>query len=125
MADIRALKACGSNTVRVQISLPAPIKLCSWCKINPVKLEKNNTCSISCGRMLYWFKNKDKIIPFLRGVEYGKRTAYAKRIRIEYLKACEELELEPSDKLRKFYIRSRNVGYKRGWSTRDRRSRRE
>lgn len=90
---------------------------CKWCN-EPVKLNKNETCSRSCGSALRWdrLKKSGKLVDFEKKSEFARRTAMHKRLQEEVKRACDELGIELTSNIRKFYIRARNRGYLNGYA---------
>lgn len=101
------------------------MKLCSWCQENPVKLEKNDTCSRSCGSSKRWSKmlREGKLILFKKNELASKKTKASIRLKTEIINVCVELGLDYTPIIAKFYIRARNKGYHNGFFTRDKRAR--
>lgn len=101
------------------------MKLCEWCKEEPVKLKKNECCSISCASELRWSRKleHEKTIN-LKRMEAAKKTAYAKRLNAEFLRICTKYAINPTKSIRSLFIESRNRGYLNGWSTASRRQQR-
>lgn len=97
--------------------------LCEWCGVKEVKLSKNITCSRSCGSALRWSKmsREGKLIQFKNNYEAAKKTLYAKRLKGEIEKACQELNIPFTSTIAKLYVRARNRGYHNGYYTSQRR----
>ena len=119
-ADTTDLKSVASNSVRVQISLAAPkLKLCEWCKTNPVKMNKNACCSISCASEMRCFNlnQQGKLKKFFGGSVAARRTRVAQNILKTMQNTCGELELSITPEMKKLFITSRNMGYHAGYYT--------
>lgn len=97
--------------------------LCEYCGAFPVKLAKNHTCSIECGAALRWWRVKQSGRDELRvkAEIAAKKTQMAQRLQSEIGHALIQLignrPYLTRTEARKLYVRARNIGYLRGYST--------
>jgi len=95
------------------------MKLCAYCGIEPIKLEKNKCCSQSCAASLRWeiLDTAGRIEKIRQGTLAAKKSKYAIRLKEEIEQACKDLNLIPTPEIKKLYIRARNKGYHNGNAT--------
>lgn len=93
------------------------LPLCAWCKVEHVKLRKNDTCSPSCGAALRWSRVDAKAkIDRIAACNAGRRTWMARRLAAEFRSWAHDFGIPQTHAMLKAYTRARTRGYLVGYA---------
>jgi hypothetical protein len=94
-----------------------PLPLCAWCKVERVKLRKNETCSQSCGAALRWHRAEPMTNERrLAACNAGRRTWMAKRLAAAFKAWAERFGIPQTHAMLKAYTTARTTGYLTGYA---------